>query len=192
MTPAATIDHVSADGVDDTASALLIDERGIIHLATVNVSYGEGVRHGTNYTVVRAGTKSPDPPAWLANVLPSAVLDGGLDVFNFDRTSVEHVHTLGDAVPAGSIVTVVSNRTLHETALEKPFAESECYLWLLADGTLRATADRPDPGGTRTLNTEVTVTVHAPDGGELFSSSVGPRDQNRQAYRGAARGSRCG
>lgn len=165
-------DRVGGDGVDDAFGRILVDERGVIHHATMNVSYDEGTVYRTTYDVVALGA-APSPPAWLDDVPASAALNVGLDVFNVTETSVELVHTYGDAVPAGSVVTVETDGTRYETTLADPFDEGARYLWLDADGTLRATATPPAPGEAQALATEVIVTVRAPDGGELFSLGVG-------------------
>jgi hypothetical protein len=173
VTLTASIDRVGGDGVNDTVSTLAVDETGVIRNAVVDVTYEEGTNYRTNYTIEQLGVEAPDPPAWLDTVPPSAALDIGLDVFEFDDQSIQLVHTHGDAVPEGSTVTVVSNGTTYLTTLGEPFADGERYLWVGTDGSLRATADRPADGSTRTLDTEVTVVVRAPDGGELFSTSIG-------------------
>ncbi|WP_254840873.1 hypothetical protein [Natronomonas marina] len=171
VTLAVSYDRVGNDGVDDAVGTLLVDERGVIHRAEMNVSYDEGTVYSTTYEVIELGAE-PEPPDWLDGVPPSAALDVGLDIFEFDASSIELVHTHGDAAPAGSLVTVVSNGTLYETTLEAPFGDGSRYLWVDADGRLRATAERP-ADDARPLDTEVTVTVRAPDGGVLFSTSIG-------------------
>jgi hypothetical protein len=168
-------DRVGNDDEDDAFGTLLVDDRGVIHRATMNVTYEEGTVYRTTYTVVDLGVSEPEPPAWLDAVPPSAALDVGLDVYEFDEWSVELVHLHGDAVPAGSIVGVVSNGTLYETTLEEPFGDDRRYLWVGDDGTLHATTNAPSPDVAARLDTEVTITVTAPDGGELFSTSVGRR-----------------
>lgn len=173
VTLTASIDRVGGDGIDDTISTLTVDETGVIRNAVVDVTYEEGTNYRTNYTIERLGVEAPTPPAWLDTVPPSAALDIGLDVFEFDDQSIQLVHTHGDAVPEGSTVTVVSNGTTYLTTLGESFADGERYLWVGTDGSLRATADRPADDSTRPLDTEVTVVVRAPDGGELFSTSIG-------------------
>lgn len=170
-----TQDRVGNDGVDDAVGTLLVDERGVIHRAEMNVSYDAGTVYSTTYTVSEFGDVEPTPPAWLDAVPASAALDVGLDVFDFDESSIELVHTHGDAVPAGSIVTIVSNETLYESTLDEPFGDGSRYLWVGTDGTLRATATPPATDDTRSLDTVVTVTVRAPDGGKLFTTSIGRR-----------------
>ncbi|MBV0901268.1 hypothetical protein [Haloarcula salina] len=173
VTLEASIDRVAGDDIDDTTSTLRIDENGVIRDAETEVNYGTGNVYHTYYAVEQVGSEPPERPAWLDAVPPSASLDVGMDVFGFDETSVELVHTYGDAAPAGSIVTVVSNGTLYEATLDDPFRGDTLYLWVDADGELRATADRPDSTAARELGPVVTVTVRAPDGGELFSTSLG-------------------
>lgn len=173
VTLAASIDRVAGDDIDDTTSTLRIDENGVIRFAETEVNYGTANVYHTYYTVERVGSAPPEPPAWLDAVPPSASLDVGMDVFGFDGASIELTHTYGDAVPAGSIVTVVSNGTLYETTLDDPFRGDTLSLWVDADDTLRATNERPNSTAARKLGPVVTVTVRAPDGGELFSTSLG-------------------
>ncbi|WP_424004282.1 hypothetical protein ACOZ4I_06780 [Haloarcula salina] len=173
VTLEASIDRVAGDDIDDTTSTLRIDENGVIRDAETEVNYGTGNVYHTYYAVERVGSEPPARPAWLDAVPPSASLDVGMDVFGFDETSIELVHTYGDAAPAGSIVTVVSNGTLYETTLDEPFRGDTLYLWIDTDGALQATSERPDASAARELGPVVTVTVRAPDGGELFSTSLG-------------------
>lgn len=173
VTLEASIDRVGGDGVPDTTGRLLVDGNGVIRAAETSVTYSEGVRYNTTYTVVALGQSAPERPEWVATVPPSAALDVGLDVFSFEPTHVELVHTYGDAVPAGSFVTVVSNGTRYETTLPSAFGDGERYLWVAGNGTLRATAESPTAPAATTLGQEVTVMVRAPDGAELFSTSIG-------------------
>jgi hypothetical protein len=175
ITLTATIDRVGNDGVTDTVSTLVVDENGIIRSADVRVDYGEGQTYHTTYEVVQLGAAAPERPAWVDTVPPSASLQLELDVFGFNESSIELVHLYGDAVPEGAIVTVISNGTLYETTLEEPFGDDRRYLWVATDGTLRATAELPATDATQALGREVTVEVHAPDGGELFTTSIGRR-----------------
>ncbi|WP_336338127.1 hypothetical protein [Haloarcula brevis] len=173
VTLEASIDRVDGDGVDDTTATLRVDEDGVIRYAETDANYGGGNVYHTYYTVERLGVAPPARPDWLDAVPPSASLNVGLDVYGFDETSAELVHTHGDAAPVGSIVTVVSNGTLYETTLDEPFRDGTRYLWVDTNGTLRATSERPDADAVRELGPVVTVTVRAPDGGELFSTSLG-------------------
>ncbi|GCF12708.1 hypothetical protein Harman_06430 [Haloarcula mannanilytica] len=170
VTLEAAIDRVDDDDIDDTTSTLQIDENGVIRDAETEVNYGTGNVYHTDYAVERVGSEPPARPAWLDAVPPSASLE--MDVFRFDETSAELVHTHGDAAPAGSIVTVVSNGTLYEATLDEPFRDGTLSLWIDADDTLRMTSERPSSDAARELGPVVTVTVRAPDGGELFSTSL--------------------
>jgi len=175
VTLEAEIDRVGNDGIVDTTSTLVVAETGVIRHAETAVTYEEGTIYRTTYDVIEQGRAAPEPPGWLDAVPPSAALDVGLDIFEFDETSIELVHLHGDAVPAGSIVSVVSNGTLYEVTLDAPFRDGSRYLWIDPTGTLRATESPPTSEEAESLDKEVTVQVHAPDGGELFSISVGRR-----------------
>jgi len=173
VTLEASIDRVTGDDVDDTTSTLRIDENGVIRDAETEVNYGSGNVYHTSYTVEQLGSEPPARPAWLDAVPPSASLNVEMDVFGFDETSAELVHTGGDAAPAGSVVTVVSNGTLYEATLDESFRDGTLYLWIDEDDDLQMTSERPDSNAARELGPVVTVTVRAPDGGELFSTSLG-------------------
>ena len=175
VTLEASIDRVGNDGVDDTTGLLRVDQRGVIRHAETSVTYDEGTTYTTTYDVVALGVDPPARPAWADDIPPSASLNLELDVFAFNETSVELVHLFGDAVPAGSTVTLQTNGTLYETTLDGPFGEGSRYLWVDANGTLRATSAAPTDEAATTLGTEATVTVTAPDGLELFELSVGRR-----------------
>lgn len=173
VTLSASIDRVAGDGVDDTTATLRVDESCVIRDAETEVSYGGGNVYRTAYRVVQLGDVTPERPAWVDAVPPSAALQVGLDVSEFDATSIQLVRTYGDAVPAGSTVTVVSNGTRYETTLTDEFGDGERHLWIDSNSRLRVTQARPSSADVRTLGQEVTVTVRAPDGGELFSTSIG-------------------
>jgi hypothetical protein len=175
VTLEASIDRVGNDGVDDTTGLIRVDERGVIRYAETNVTYEEGTTYTTTYDVVELGVDPPAQPAWADDIPPSASLQLELDIHEFDATSVELVHLYGDAVPAGSTVTLVSNDTTYETTLDESFGDDARHLWVDTDGTLRVTVDEPESSEVQPLAREVSVTVRAPDGQRLFELSVGRR-----------------
>ncbi len=128
ITLEASIDRVGNDGIVDTVSTLVVEGSGVIRQAETDVTYEEGQTYSTTYAVLTLGTSAPDPPAWLRAVPPSASLDIGLEVFEFTESNVELVHLHGDAVPAGSIISIISNGTLYEVTLEAPFRDEQRYL----------------------------------------------------------------
>lgn len=171
----ATLDRVGNDGVPDTNSTLVVDGNGVIREATMSVRYGEATTYTTTYRVEALGTAAPSPPDWVATVPPSAALQVGLDVFEFDGSAVRLVHTYGDAVPKNSTVELTSNGTTYRATLAAPFGSGERYLWIDSDGRLRVTTERPVAAEPRPLARVIAVTVTAPDGGELYATSVGRR-----------------
>ncbi|WP_267643543.1 hypothetical protein [Haloarchaeobius amylolyticus] len=169
----AALDRVGSDGETDTTVTLAVDDSGVIRSAETVVEYGDGTAYRTTYTVERLGVTAPERPDWVDEVPASAALELGLDLESFDDSTVTLVHTHGDAVPAGSTVTLESGGVVYETTLVEPFRGGTLTLWVDGDGELRVAPEGAGSDATTAFGDELSVTVRAPDGGELFSTSVG-------------------
>jgi len=172
VTLTATVD---GDGTPATTATLVVDERGTVHSLEATTDYGGGDDWRVTYTVGQVGGVGPDSPAWLADVPPSASLSVHLFTDMGPEGVIQLDHTGGDAVPAGTFVTVLGNGTLYEAQLDEPLQPGETlYVFIAPDSdALGLSVTEPEAGEYDPVPSEFTVRVVTSDGVVLHEESLG-------------------
>lgn len=167
-------DRVGRDGVPDTQSTVVVDERGRIHAVESQVQYGESTTWATSYRLVQLGDTDPQPPAWLDDVPTNAALFLQLNAGITPNGVVAIEHIGGDAVPAGTRVVVTVDGETYETAFGGTLDEGQTRYAAIVDGDLELSTREPEDGFTPLPSGRdviVRIVVVTEDGVELLDEA---------------------
>lgn len=169
----------TAPGFDSFDGRLVVNESGQIQQLSINITQdGESVTF--RYQLRRAGIDSAPKPDWTDDVPPSASVQADLSVDVENDSYLTLRHTGGDTVPSATTVRVESNETVGTVSLDSSFSVDETrYVYFdRSSGSLRVTADRPEPSTVSPVTSPVSVRI-ATDGGAVLHSGSMAWDSER-------------
>ena len=163
--------------LDDTTALhgrLVVTRDGQIRNLTIT---GQQDGHTVVYTyeVRQSPIERASPPAWIADVPPSASLHPELSTAVENGSYLRIEHRGGDAVPRNATLAFSANNTAGTVSFDSPLEPNETrYAYFAAsDGALVLTDAQPTSEATATVDSPATVTISTVDGVTLHSVGMG-------------------